>query len=281
MNNKNVISIDVEEWFHILDSPAVPTLAEWGDLEHRIDHSLERLLELFQSKNVRVTFFWLGWAAERHQTLVRKCHEAGHEIASHGFGHVLAYQVGKEKFRDDITRAKKLLEDITGNAVKGFRAPGFGIKDDTKWAFDVIKEVGYDNDSSVFPSSRGHGGLRQSPLEPYVIQTSAGPLVELGMSMVEVMGRRFSFFGGGYLRLAPKWLMRWGIHRLHAEKRPLIVYVHPREIDPDHPRLPLPPLRRFKCYVNLHSTIPKLEWLCSEYRFRTMAELAEEIKTTF
>ena len=280
MNEKNVISIDVEEWFHILDSPSAPPLAQWGNLEHRIEHSLERMLELFHSKNVRVTFFWLGWAAERHQKLVRKCHEAGHEIASHGYEHVLAYQVGQEKFRDDIVRGKKVLEDITGHVVKGFRAPGFGITDETYWAFDVIKEVGYEYDSSVFPSSRGHGGLQQASLDPYIIQTTAGPLVELGMSMVEIMGRRFSFFGGGYLRLAPKWLMKLGINSLHAEKRPLIVYVHPREIDPHHPRLPLSPLRKFKCYVNLHTTMPKLTWLCSEYRFQTMDVLAEEIKST-
>lgn len=278
MYNKNVISIDVEEWFHILDSPVVPSLHEWGTLEQRINSSMELLLDLFRSQGIRVTFFWLGWSAERHQQLVKKCQQEGHEIASHGYAHLLAYKVGRKKFREDIIKAKKLLEDITGEPVRGFRAPGFGIKDNTRWAFDIIKEAGYEYDSSVFPSSRGHGGLLQSPLEPHMIYTKAGPLVELGMSMIEVMGRRISFFGGGYLRLAPAFLIQWGIRKLHAAGRPLIVYVHPREVDLDHPRLPLSLLRRFKSYVNLNKTMPKLELLCNSYSYMTMTELADHIK---
>jgi polysaccharide deacetylase family protein (PEP-CTERM system associated) len=275
-NSANVISIDVEDWFHILDSPAVPKLESWSSLESRIERNVEEILTLLDSFSVKVTFFWLGWAAERHKVLVRKCQNAGHEIASHGYGHVLAYKVEPKAFKNDLLKSKKLLEDIIGDQVLGFRTAGFGIKDNTKWAFDVIKETGFRYDSSIFPSMRNHGGIRNSQLGPYTIDTENGPLIEVPMSAVDVMGKRLNLFGGGYLRLSPKWLIRWGIKKLYVAEHPLIVYVHPREIDPDHPRLPLRAIRRFKCYVNLKSTLPKLQWLCKEYKFCRMRELVAE-----
>jgi len=161
--------------------------------------------------------------------------------------------------------------------VPGFRAAGFGIKDGAGWAFDVIREAGHEYDSSVFPAHRGHGGVPNAPRGPHVIQTSAGPLTEIPVSAIELLGRRFSMFGGGYLRLTPLSILRWGIGRLHDAGLPLIVYIHPREIDPDHPRLPLGARRNFKCYVNLHTTMPKLKWLLKNYSFCTMGELVERI----
>ena len=267
-------TIDVEDWFHILDSPATPAIEQWDKLESRIEQNVENLLAMFDSFSVKVTFFWLGWAAERHKELVCKCSKAGHEIASHGYGHVLAYEVGRKAFGEDIRRGKAVLEDITGREVLGFRAAGFSTKNDTKWTFDEIRAVGHTYDSSVFPASRGHGGMMQSQLGAYVINTAAGNLVEFPQSMIEVFSKRITFFGGGYLRLAPKSLIKWGIEKLYRSGRPLIVYVHPREIDPDQPRLPLNPIRRFKSYVNLKSTMSKLKWLCKNYKFIPMCELA-------
>lgn len=274
----SVLSVDVEDWFHILDSSAVPSIERWSYLESRIERNVEKLLGLLDSFSVKGTFFWLGWAAERHKDLVRKCSEAGHEIASHGYGHVLAYKVGKECFKEDIERGKKILEDIVGERVLGCRSAGFGVTKDVRWVFNTIAEVGYEYDSSVFPASRGHGGMPDSQLGPYVIKTQNGLLIEVPMSAIEVFGFRLSFFGGGYLRLSPKWLIRWGIDRLHAAGNPLIIYVHPREIDPDHPRLPLSPVRRFKCYVNLKSTLLKLRWLCQQYKFCTMRDLVDSFR---
>ncbi len=272
-----VLSIDVEDWFHILDSPATPRIDAWATLESRVAANMERLLDLLERTRVRATLFWLGWIAERYKNLVRRCMQDGHEIASHGYGHVLAYEVGRDAFREDLARASGILGDITGEAPRGFRAAGFGITDEAEWAFDVIRGVGHDYDSSVFPTARGHGGMARAPLIPHVVETQAGPLVECPLSAVEVAGRRLALFGGGYLRLAPQWLIRWGIDRLWAAGQPLIIYVHPREVDPDHPRLPLSLKRRFKSYVNLKSTLPKLDWLCSEYTFCTMGELASRI----
>jgi len=271
----NVISVDVEDWYHILDSSAVPSIDAWGALESRVERNVGRILETLDDAGVRATFFWLGWVAERHKRLVRACQEAGHEVASHGYGHVLPRQVGREGFREDVVRAKSILEDITGQPALGFRAAGFGIGTGTEWAFDVIRQAGHEYDSSVFPARRADGGVADAPLRPYIIETPAGPLAEIQVSVIELFGRRLCLFGGGYLRLFPLPTIRWGIGRLQAGARPLVVYIHPREIDPDHPRLPLGLSRRFRCYVNLKSTMPKLQWLCRHFSFCTMGELVE------
>ena len=275
------LTIDVEDWFHILDSPAVPGIERWPSLESRIERNLEEMLTVLDSFSVKVTFFWLGWLAERHKDLVFMCRDAGHEIASHGYAHVLAYKVGPNAFREDITLARDILENIIGDQVRGFRAPGFGITKNAPWAFEVIKESGYQYDSSVFPASRGHGGIADSPLGPYFIETRSGHLLEIPMSIVEILGHRTSLFGGGYLRLANKMMIKWGIGKLRTAGRPLIVYVHPREIDPAQPHLPLSLLRQFKCYVNLNSTLPKLKWLCKNYALFTMLDMVENYIRSF
>lgn len=275
------LTVDVEDWFHILDSPAVPGLERWAFLESRVERNLEKLLLLLDRFSVKVTFFWLGWVAERNIKLVRMCRQAGHEIASHGYAHVLAYKVGPNAFKYDILRAKIILEDIIGEPVRGFRAPGFGITTKAPWAFDIIEETGYQYDSSVFPASHGHGGISDSPLGIYFIETHKGHLLEVPMSIVQILGRKTSLFGGGYLRLANKLMIKWGINKLKTTGQPLIVYIHPREIDPDHPRLPLSLKRRFKSYINLKTTLPKLEWLCKNYSFCTILDMVENYIKSF
>ena len=274
----NCMTIDVEDWFHVLDTPAAPPMSQWESLPSRVDRSVQRLLDTLEKHRTRATFFWLGWVARRHKELVRRCVRAGHEVASHGFGHVLAYRVGPDRFREDIAAGKRVLEDITGQPVRGFRAPGFGITRQARWALEVIREAGYDYDASVFPTARRHGGMPRAPAEPHIVHTNAGALVECPMSVVEVLGRRVCLFSGGYLRIWPMRMIRWGADRLRKAGRPLIVLIHPREIDPDHPRLPMGFRRRFRCYVKLKTTLPKLERLCGEYQFAPMRELADSIR---
>ena len=281
IQNYSAFTVDVEEWFHILDSDAAPSMECWSSLESRVEKNIEVILTMLDSISVKVTFFWLGWLAERHKDLLRRCQKAGHEIASHGYAHVLAYKVSPKDFKQDITRAKAILEDITGEPVRGFRAAGFGITKKAPWAFDVIQESGYQYDSSVFPAPRGHGGMPDSLLGLYFIETQNGHLLEIPISIINIFRRRTCLFGGGYLRLANKRIIKWGINKLQAAGQPLIVYIHPREIDPGHPRLRLPLLRRFKCYVNLKSTLPKLQWLCRNYSFCTMLEMVENYIKTF
>jgi polysaccharide deacetylase family protein (PEP-CTERM system associated) len=238
---------------------------------------MDVILNMLERFDVRATFFWLGWVAERNRTLVKQCADAGHEIASHGYAHLLAYKVGPNAFRDDLVRAKAILEGIIDRPIQGFRAPGFGIKQGSTWAFDIIREVGHTYDSSIFPSERGHGGMRKSLIGPHQIATRVGTLVEIPQSIVNTFGMRIAMFGGGYLRLSPRWLIRLGIGHLHRSGRPMIVYVHPREVDPTHPRLKLSPLRRFKSYVNLKTTLPKLEWICRHCQLVTMGELVQSL----
>jgi len=272
-NAVGFLTIDVEDWFHILDDQAVPKFSDWAKLEARLPQNIECILSSLDEHRVKVTMFWLGWAAEKYPALLRRCADCGHEIASHGYGHLLAYEVGREKFREDIRHGKRVIEDITGKEVFGFRAAGFGTTTDTPWIFEEIRNAGYLYDSSVFPAKRGHGGIADFQIEPHEINTSKGVLLEIPQSVVEVFGKRVSFFGGGYLRIAPITLIKWGIDKLQKSGLPLIVYIHPREIDPEHPRLPLKLHRRFKSYVNLKSTIPKLHWLCENYKFGLMKDL--------
>jgi polysaccharide deacetylase family protein (PEP-CTERM system associated) len=271
------MSIDVEDWFHILDCPQAPDISHWEKLECRLEPNLDRLLDLLDRHRLKATFFWLGWEAERHKPLVLRCLKAGHEIASHGYAHVLAFKVGRRAFAEDVRRSKQLLEDITGGPVTGIRVAGFSTTQDTPWTFEEIRAAGFVYDSSIFPSRRGHGGLRDAPLEPQILHTAAGPLAEIPQSMLEFGPVRVSLFGGGYLRLAPLWLIHWGVRRLAAQGRPLVVYLHPREIDPHHPRLPLNWQRRFKCYVNLKSTLPKLKSLCALSNYLRMDEFAQRM----
>jgi hypothetical protein len=144
------------------------------------------------------------------------------------------------------------------------------------WIFEEIREAGYLYDSSVFPAKRGHGGIADFKLEPHEINTAHGSLIEIPQSMIEVFGKRLSFFGGGYLRIAPVFLIKWGISKLQKTGLPTVIYVHPREVDPSHPRLPLKLHRRFKSYVNLSSTIPKLHWLCENYKFQLMKDYIKQ-----
>jgi polysaccharide deacetylase family protein (PEP-CTERM system associated) len=275
------LSCELEDWFHILDSDRVPRLDEWNSLELRVERNTERLLELLHRTGVRATFFSLGWIAERVPQLIRRCRSAGHEIGSHGYGHVLAYQVGRRAFRQDIARSKRILEDILGEEVIGFRSPGFCVRRDNRWVFDVVAQAGFRYDASVFPAHHGHGGLPDGPPHPHVLETSFGPLVEIPTSTVPLFGRQVCLFGGGYLRISPLPLIRWGVRKLHGWGQPLIVYVHPREVDPDHPRLPLDPWRKFKCYTNLRTTMPKLQWLCEHHRFTTLSEIAANVAEQF
>jgi polysaccharide deacetylase family protein (PEP-CTERM system associated) len=273
----NALTCELEDWFHILDSDKVPKIEDWGGLPLCAERNVDTLLQLFHDTRVRATFFCLGWMAERMPHVVRRCRAAGHEIGSHGYAHIMACRDNRAVFRTDIVRARKILEDITGEEVAGFRSPGFSVTNGNTWFFDVVAESGYRYDASVFTAHHAHGGFHGGELGPHTIETPSGMLFEIPVSVVQVLGYPVCFFGGGYLRLSPLPVIRWGTRQLQKQQRPLIVYVHPREIDPDHPRLPLGLWRRFKCYNNLRSTLPKLKWLCTHHRFGTMASLVSHI----
>jgi polysaccharide deacetylase family protein (PEP-CTERM system associated) len=260
-----VMSIDVEEWFHILDFSGAPPIGEWPRLESRVETSFRRLLALMSEQAVHGTCFFLGWIGERFPQLVREAAAAGHEIASHGYSHDLVFRGSAEKFATDITRTKNLLEDICGQAVLGYRAPGFSLTAGVGWYFDELARAGYRYDASVFPAKRGHGGIAGASRFPHVISTPNGNVVEFPATVTSLMGLTLSFFGGGYLRVFPYSLIHAMSLKANREGVLLNFYIHPREIDPGHPRLPMPFIRRFKSYVGLKTTESKLNHLMSDF----------------
>jgi polysaccharide deacetylase family protein (PEP-CTERM system associated) len=263
----SIFSVDVEDWFHILDVPSAPVISEWAGLPSHVEKNFRKLLDLFSDCNVQVTCFFLGWVGERFPHLVKEAVARGHEIASHGYGHQLVFNQTRDQFHDDVRRARLLLEDISGTPVVGYRAPGFSTTEDTPWFFEALVAAGYQYDSSVFPAARGHGGIRDGRREPHRMDEVG--LVEFPISVGDMMSKRVCFFGGGYLRLFPYWLIRKKAHEVLAEGRPVVFYIHPREIDPRHPRLPMSRKRTFKSYVNLETTEWKVRQVFKDFPVST------------
>ena len=276
-----IFSVDVEDWFHILDVPAVPEMASWSALPSRVEANFLRLLDVFSEQGRQVTCFFVGWIAEHFPQLVREAVARGHEIASHGYAHRLAYSMTRTEFHADALRSRLLLEDISGTRVMGYRAPGFSSTAAIPWFFAELSACGYLYDSSVFPARHGHGGNPNSPLRPHFVPGEA--LIEIPPSVAELGPVRMCFFGGGYLRLFPYRVIRHMARRVMASGAPLIFYVHPREIDTQHPRIPMPRWRRFKCYVNLRTAEKKIRQIvrdfpvttCRDFLFGSMSELPD------
>lgn len=265
----NILTIDVEEWFHILDNDSTRSLDSWSRYEERIHRNADRVLGLLDEKNQKATFFCLGWVAEKYPDVIRKIHEAGHEIGSHSFAHQLAYEQTPEKFRDDFVRAIRALEDITGERVRAYRAPGFSLKNQNKWVFDVLLEQGIEIDCSIFPAPRAHGGFENfGAAEPVWIERNGSRLKEFPINVVNFLGQRFVFSGGGYFRLLP-----YGVLKRFMEKSPYVMtYFHPRDFDPEQPLIrELPLHRRFKSYYGLNGAYRKLQRLINDYRFIDVA----------
>ncbi|MFB3813637.1 MAG: XrtA system polysaccharide deacetylase [Terriglobales bacterium] len=269
-----IFSVDVEDWFHILDVAGAPDFASWERQPSRVERNFRELLEIFAERDRRVTCFFLGWVAQRFPHLVREAADLGHEIASHGYAHRLIYTMTEAEFTVDARRTRELLEDIAGEPVQGFRAPGFSVTPETPWFFAALEEAGYRYDSSVFPSTREHGGWSGAECGPHVVAGTG--LVEFPISTIGVFGRRLCVFGGGYLRAFPTWFVRRATRSVLGEGRPVIVYIHPREIDPKQPRVQMPLRRRIKCYVNLRTTEKKVRQLTAEFASMTFREYVAE-----
>lgn len=268
----NVFSVDVEDWFHVLESDRAPRREQWGSMPSRVRHGTETLLDRLAAHDVRATFFVLGWVADRHPGLIADIRAAGHEIASHGYRHDLVHEQSPEEFRDDLRRANDAIERACGVVPKGYRAPGFSITDATPWAFDVLAEEGFVYDSSVFPAARAHGGQPGAHPLPTVL---ANGLVEFPVSTVKLRAARYSYLGGGYLRALPAQLV---LATAEAQARagvPLILYVHPRDIDPDQPRLKLGPARYLRTYIGLGRCLDKVSTLLERFDWTSFEDYVE------
>jgi len=275
---KNVLSVDVEDWYHILEVASAPDISEWNSLPSCVERNFGRLLDLFSENNVHVTCLFLGYIAQRFPQLVKEAFNRGHEVASHGFAHRLVYTMTPQTFLEDTRKSKDILENIIGKPVLGYRAPGFSVTQDTPWFFEKLLEAGHCYDSSVFPAPRQHGGMNTNRYEPHL---TADGLIEFPITVASVLAKRWCFFGGGYLRLFPYPVIRQMSRQVMKENRPVIFYLHPREIDPDHPRLTLTRKRAFKSYVNLKTTEPKLRRILSDFEIGTFAEFISENSSLF
>jgi polysaccharide deacetylase family protein (PEP-CTERM system associated) len=276
----NLLTIDVEDWFHILDAPrGAPIPEQWAALESRVEANTLRLLDLLEAGGSGATFFVLGWIAERFPRLIRAIHDRGFEVGSHGHDHVLVNQMTPDAFARDLRRSLDVISAATGQPVTSYRAAGFSITPDASWAFDILGEHGINVDASLFPGTHGHGGFPLSSCAPFLLKTSSGTeLWEFPIAATRLFGRTVAFGGGGYLRLLPLPLVHRWIRQLNAEDIPATIYLHPREIDLQQPRMrELPWIRRFKYYVNLDTTEAKLESLLAAHRFQSLRDhLAEE-----
>jgi polysaccharide deacetylase family protein (PEP-CTERM system associated) len=264
----NAMTIDVEDYFHVSVFDGVVPRHQWDGLESRVCANTDRILEIFDERQVRATFFILGWVAERFPDLVRRIAWAGHEIASHGYAHRLVYDQTPAAFREDVRRAKALLESTAGVPVLGFRAPSYSITPRSLWALDVLIEEGYTYDTSIFPIHHDRYGIPLSARHPYWIHRAAGSILEVPGSTLRWNGMNMPIGGGGYFRLLPYAWTRWGISQLNREEqRPAVFYLHPWEIDPDQPRLRTSTLGRLRHYGRLAETEQRLRRLLSEFSF--------------
>ncbi|MEQ8466647.1 polysaccharide deacetylase family protein [Coleofasciculus sp. E1-EBD-02] len=265
----NIFSVDLEEWFHILNTDQIPNINHWINMESRIVSNTVKLLNLLNKHKTRSTFFILGWVAEHYPELVKEIKIQGHQIGSHGYSHTLVYQQTPEEFKQDITRAEDAIRAACGEKPKAYRAPGFSITASTLWALDILAKAGYQYDASILPADGAYGGIPTA--NPLPCRLTNG-LLEFPTSTLNVGKKRLPYLGGGYLRCLPLTLLSQLSHIQHDHLQPLVLYIHPRDIDPNQPRLNLPPLRQFKSYVGLKSTYDKLSYLLENFEWGSMNE---------
>lgn len=256
---KNILSVDVEEWFHPEALQHLYPYKGWDTQEKRVEGNVDLLLDLFERKQARATFFVLGWVASRHPEMVRRIAAAGHEIASHGNRHRMLTKLTPDEFKSDLAESKKILEDLSGSPVIGFRAPTFSMVKDTFWAWDILLEMGFRYDSSVYPIWHDRYGVPDAPRTKYTAREKNGKkLIEFSMPTIKIAGKNLPFGGGGYLRIFPLWFTQYAIKKFNKEGYPAIIYMHPWEFDRTQPRLKLGVLQSWRHYYNIGKNANKL-----------------------
>jgi polysaccharide deacetylase family protein (PEP-CTERM system associated) len=267
----NALTIDVEDYFQVSAlAPYIPR-ESWDTMPCRVERNVEVILRLLAEHRATATFFTLGWIAERYPAVVRAIVDGGHELASHGYGHQRASDQSQEAFLADVRDAKRILEDIAGREVQGYRAPSFSIGKGNLWAFDCLLEAGYRYSSSVYPVRHDHYGMPDAPRFPFEVRPG---LMEIPVTTSRMLNTNVPTGGGGYFRLFPYPVSKWLIRRVNRlDRKPAMFYFHPWEIDPDQPRVRADARARFRHYVNLHRNEAKLSRLLSDFRWGRMDQV--------
>lgn len=271
------MTVDVEDYFQVAAFAQQVRRQDWDDYPCRVERNVERVLGLFAEAGVSATFFTLGWIADRYPAVIRRIADAGHEIASHGYEHVKVHQQQPGAFRRDIRRTKAILEDISGQRIKGYRAASFSIDRRSLWAFDILAEEGYDYSSSIYPIKHDHYGMPDA--SRFAFRPSVRrQLIELPISTIRLFHRNLPSGGGGYFRLLPYGLSRWALRRIgEKDGQPVVFYFHPWEIDPGQPRFEGAPLRsRFRHYVNLAGMESRLRAVLRDFSWNRMDRILLE-----
>jgi len=265
MSPANIASADIEDYFQVEAFAGSIDRSTWQSYSCRVERNTHRLLDLFDECGVTGTYFILGWVAERYARLVREIAGRGHELGCHSYWHRPVHKLSPGEFREDTQRAKDLIEQASGESVCGYRAPSFSITSRSLWAFDVLAELGFTYDSSVFPVSHDVYGMPDAPRSPFVVRTPSGSIIEYPMATFRLgRGPNLPVGGGGYLRIFPYWYTETGVRRAWRDGVPVVSYIHPWEVDPDQPRLAGPLKSRLRHYTNLSKT---------EERWRKLVQL--------
>lgn len=264
---KNYLTIDVEDYYQVAAFDNIVNVKDWDNYESRVDANTRRVLALLAQHQVKATFFVMGWIAEHHPELVKEIQHQGHEIGCHSYCHRKIYQLTPDEFREDTIRAKTIIENITGMPVKGYRAPSYSITKKSLWALDILEELGFEYDSSIFPIYHDNYGIPDAPRFEYKLPNH--DMIEYPISTSLIMGRKIPVAGGGYFRLFPYWFTKMALEKInHKEKKPFIFYFHPWEVDPGQPHMAgAKLLSRFRHYNNLGKTATRLTSLLQKFEF--------------
>ena len=270
----NGLSVDVEDWFQVGAFENTISRADWDGLELRVGDNVARILDLFDEAGVKATFFTLGWVAERNRAAMQSIVNRGHELASHGYDHTRVFTLTRNQFSADLAKARSILEDASGKAVTGYRAPSFSIDARNPWAHEVLAEHGYAYSSSVAPVVHDHYGWREAPRFAFD-PVPGSDLVEIPVTTALLGKRRLAAGGGGFFRVLPYSFTRWAIRQVNSDHRPAVFYFHPWEVDPDQPRVSNASVRsRLRHYTNLSRMAGKLSDLLGDFAWGRMDELA-------
>jgi len=265
----------MEEWFNILDNDSTKTEKEWSNFEYRLDANADRIFDLLDKHNQKATFFCLGWVARKFPQVIKKINSLGYEVATHSDLHQLAYEQNQREFREDLQKSIYSIEELTGTKVTSYRAPGFSIKNENKWVFDILIDEGIEIDCSIFPAKRAHGGFEEyGYARPSLINSNGKYLKEFPINLYPILGQNIIFSGGGYFRLVPYPILK----KFMNNSDYVMTYLHPRDFDYTQPMIEnLSLVRKFKSYYGLKGALNKLERLITDFEFIDLREANAQV----